>query len=564
MATLSHLSLLALLVTCVSAADYTAVNNLITTLADANLIAGIGYVTEGGIETWSKAFGNVIPGFKVPFDTTMRYGVGSHAKGMAGVAIYQLEARGLLNATDLISKYIKPEDFGLPTNFTWCLQLLNETTGQKYGPCYMPKINELLSHQSGLIDNALHCRYPSSTLPAWPADYCWGGPKGYTMPINEASWLAQGARPLSQYIMTTGLFDYPLAFAPGTNYDDNNNNFVIAAYIVEQISGMPYQLYLQKYLFDAANMTDTYIDTANFNDGLYKNTVPRPGYKSLISPMSLGMSMLDYPILGDAAVQRGDVYNTTADPEGPPYGTYRKTVSYLDPVVTTFGMEVAIAGVAVTSTVRDMATYYRVLTRNPAQIGLTNATLKTLLTYGRPYNGFLMAQGMVTNLPDANLTAPPYIHFVFYSGEFGYPVIQYTELGADASKDVSVGLLLHTVPYIDFFTIGYDTAGPASPTPPSDPMNPRFQNRTCLMSVNEQDSWYTPTYGWASGLPARSKEGFQHFLAKAAAAGSPIVNGTVPIPSFYCEAAAQHNSLTYYIASMLAGVALGHPWYLPH
>jgi CubicO group peptidase (beta-lactamase class C family) len=49
----------------------------------------------------------------------------------------------------------------------------------------------------------------------------------------------------------------PLMFQPGTNYSYSNEGINTAARIIEVVSGMPYELFMQQRLFDPLGMTDT-------------------------------------------------------------------------------------------------------------------------------------------------------------------------------------------------------------------------------------------------------------------------------------------------------------------
>ncbi|MDP9047685.1 MAG: beta-lactamase family protein, partial [Bacteroidota bacterium] len=50
----------------------------------------------------------------------------------------------------------------------------------------------------------------------------------------------------------------PLAFKPGEKWQYSNTNFCLLALLVEKVSGMSFQQYLQKYIFIPAKMINTY------------------------------------------------------------------------------------------------------------------------------------------------------------------------------------------------------------------------------------------------------------------------------------------------------------------
>ena len=49
----------------------------------------------------------------------------------------------------------------------------------------------------------------------------------------------------------------PLKFEPGTKYDYSNAGINTAGRIIEVVSGMPYEQFMQKRLFDPLGMKDT-------------------------------------------------------------------------------------------------------------------------------------------------------------------------------------------------------------------------------------------------------------------------------------------------------------------
>ena len=55
--------------------------------------------------------------------------------------------------------------------------------------------------------------------------------------------------------------DRPLLFPPGTQYFYTTYGYVVLGRIIETVSGMPYEAYMQHFIFEPAGMTVTYAET---------------------------------------------------------------------------------------------------------------------------------------------------------------------------------------------------------------------------------------------------------------------------------------------------------------
>jgi CubicO group peptidase (beta-lactamase class C family) len=51
----------------------------------------------------------------------------------------------------------------------------------------------------------------------------------------------------------------PLLFKPGTRFEYSNFNTVLAAYLIQRVSGLPYNVYLKEQLFSRLGMTNTFV-----------------------------------------------------------------------------------------------------------------------------------------------------------------------------------------------------------------------------------------------------------------------------------------------------------------
>lgn len=174
-------------------------------------------VVENGKITYAHAYGDARLDPATAAEPQMRYAIGSISKQFTATAILMLQEEGKLTLDDHVDKYVS----GLTRG--------NEVT-----------IRELLSHTSGYQD-------------FWPQDYV---PPMMLKEISAQKILDIWARK-------------PLDFAPGTQWQYSNTNYVIAGLIVEKVSGMPFFDFVQKRIFKPLNMqsvADVNLSTLNASD----------------------------------------------------------------------------------------------------------------------------------------------------------------------------------------------------------------------------------------------------------------------------------------------------------
>ena len=171
-------------------------------LADSGVpSASVGIVQNGRI-VYTRAFGLARVSPPIPADAAMAYPIGSISKQFTASAILVLQQQGKLSLQDPVSKFF-PE--------------LTRATDVKF-------LN-LLTHTSGYQDYA---------------------PQDYTIP----AWKLPGD-PLAVVHQFAGK---PLDFEPGTQWQYSNTNFVLAALIVQKVSGEPFAKFLRDNVLDPAHL----------------------------------------------------------------------------------------------------------------------------------------------------------------------------------------------------------------------------------------------------------------------------------------------------------------------
>lgn len=171
-------------------------------LADTGVpSASIGIVEDGHI-VYTRAFGLARVSPPIPADASMAYPIGSISKQFTAAAVLILQQQGKLSLQDPVSNFF-PE-----------LTRSHDV-----------KILNLLTHTSGYQDYAPQ----DYTIPAW------------TLPGDPLAVVHQFA-------------GKPLDFTPGTQWQYSNTNFVLAALIVQKVSGEPFAKFLRDNVLRPAHL----------------------------------------------------------------------------------------------------------------------------------------------------------------------------------------------------------------------------------------------------------------------------------------------------------------------
>jgi CubicO group peptidase (beta-lactamase class C family) len=163
-------------------------------------------VEVGGEPTVLRAWGYADLEDKQPLSVNSRFRIGSISKSMTAMGVLLLQEAGKLNVQDGVCKYVPA-----------CPAAWQPVT-----------IHQLLTHTSGIPDYRALSDY-----------YKWEN------------------TPLSIAEVTGHFKDAALDFEPGTNVRYSNSGYVLAAYIIERASAMPYEEYLRQALFEPLGMKNT-------------------------------------------------------------------------------------------------------------------------------------------------------------------------------------------------------------------------------------------------------------------------------------------------------------------
>lgn len=188
-----------------------SLDSLFTKLNGEGNFNGNVLVAENGKIIYKKSFGYADVKLKTLNTSNSTFQTASVSKVFTATAILQLRDKGKLQLKDPLTKYFPNFPFADIT------------------------IKHLLSHTSGLPNyelwGAIAHAYPDSII------------------TNKS------------IIPALKAWNQPLYFQPGEQWRYCNTNYNLLALLVEQVSKMPFEEYLQKHIFLPAQMHHTYVTT---------------------------------------------------------------------------------------------------------------------------------------------------------------------------------------------------------------------------------------------------------------------------------------------------------------
>jgi CubicO group peptidase (beta-lactamase class C family) len=197
-------------------ARWTAFTRSFDALTDADRIVGSGIVlVKDGRMVAHHEHGYADRDHGVLISPQTIYHYGSITKTLTAIAIMQLRDRGRLTLEDRITSYI-PE-----------LRQVHDP----FGSMDVITLRMLMSHSAGFQN------------PTWP--YKQGKP---WEPFEPTTWNQLVAMMPYQEV----------AFEPGSRYSYSNPGFIYLARVIEQLSGDPWETYVQKNIFNPLGLTRSY------------------------------------------------------------------------------------------------------------------------------------------------------------------------------------------------------------------------------------------------------------------------------------------------------------------
>ena len=164
-------------------------------------------VAKDGKPIYRKAFGMADLELQVPLTPENVFELGSITKQFTAVAILMLQEQGKLKVTDDITKYIP--DY--------------PTQGKSI------TIYQLLNHTSGI--------------------------KSYT---DMPSFMTQARLDKTPTELIEVFKNEPMDFEPGEKFKYNNSGYILLGFIIEKVSGMSYEDFIEQNIFSPLKMNDSY------------------------------------------------------------------------------------------------------------------------------------------------------------------------------------------------------------------------------------------------------------------------------------------------------------------
>ena len=164
-----------------------AIERYVGALADSGSFSGVVLVADSGRIRVRKGFGFADAQWQIPNDPSAAFRIGSVTKQFTAAAVLLLQDRGRLHVTDPICRYLSP-----------CPRAWRDVT-----------IHHLLTHTSGIPDLV--------RLPGF----------GETV-----------TRPTTLDETIERFRDLPLEYVPGSQFSYGNSGYVLAARIIERVTGV--------------------------------------------------------------------------------------------------------------------------------------------------------------------------------------------------------------------------------------------------------------------------------------------------------------------------------------
>ena len=213
----------------------------------------------------------------------------------------------------------------------------------------------------------------------------------------------------------------PLRFKPGTQFEYSNTNFVLAAYLVEVISGMSYGEYVTKHILEPAELEDTIYDTSFGFKGVQKGTLQGNGY----AVKFIGSRDPDHAGLGESGNQPTELVQ----------GSVKRALA-----LSGEGSGAGGAG-AMQSSAADLTKWYQTILTKPHVLNLSSAAVERILaptTHIRKNTWY--GQGVFV-MPAAGY--PYNVSFMYHPGSFwGYRSLMALKMDQqDASQSQILAVL---------------------------------------------------------------------------------------------------------------------------
>jgi CubicO group peptidase (beta-lactamase class C family) len=189
------------------------IQQLETTAAEQDF-SGVISITERGNTFFEGAYGYANRSDRIKNQVNTRFGIASGTKGFTALAIGKLIQEGKLSLDTKALECVSMPVPNVSSNVT---------------------IQHLLTHTSGIGDY-----YDEEEV------------ENYEEFFVEIPWY--NIKGPKDYLP---LFKKPMKFTPGEHFSYCNGGFILLGVIIEEVSGLPYQQYVEEHIFAPCGMTDS-------------------------------------------------------------------------------------------------------------------------------------------------------------------------------------------------------------------------------------------------------------------------------------------------------------------
>lgn len=195
---------------CAATDSYTSkAEAYLASLAARDQFAGAVLVATNGVRVFEKGVGLANREHAVPNTIATKFRIGSITKQFTAMCILILQQEGRLNVNDTISRYVEA-----------CPSTWNQIT-----------IAHLLNHTSGI---------PSFT--------------------EFEDNLEFERKPTTVKATLQRFIHKPLEFSPGSTFSYSNSGYVLLGYVIERVTGTPYERFLKDKILRPLGLNDTGYD----------------------------------------------------------------------------------------------------------------------------------------------------------------------------------------------------------------------------------------------------------------------------------------------------------------
>ena len=215
-----------------TAQNFTKIDSIINSeIQLKNIAGGVAYIYKDNKVVYNKAFGYANLAEKTKMEVGSIFRIASQTKAIISIAFLQLVEKGKVGIDEPIEKYI-------PSFSNQKVAIIEADTFKLVSKNRSITIRDLLTHQSGISSHDEFPKYKSIF-----DKYKLNQPlnNGYTSLKEEVDQIAT----------------MPLVHQPGERFSYGLSTNVIGS-LIEIISGMPLDAYLNKNVFGPLQMKDTY------------------------------------------------------------------------------------------------------------------------------------------------------------------------------------------------------------------------------------------------------------------------------------------------------------------